>query len=235
MKVKRIVPINTIEPQPISMRVPAKVPLTIDFQYINMSGEPIGTDVVCQLQVSPRSGGQTQIYPVPATDVLNGKARVAIPKGELVDMNGYRIRLVGTYRSDAWLFATGTISMIESAGIDDVPEDIVDFIPITIPYNFDYGLDLKLWQDTGKETPFDLTSATITSSIYSDQDATAVLASFVIGVLGPGHIVLQLPVAVVNTLPANCWWSLKASSAAGVTTLCEGPVSCYGTVVGGTL
>jgi len=231
MRVQRTIALNPIEPAPMSLRVPAKVPLTLDIQYLDLSGNILTDDVAAQLQVTSRTNGSTDIYPVPATDILNGKARVSIAKDVLQDVNGYRVRLVGTYRSEAWLFALGTLRITESAGIEETPEDIIDAIPMTIPYNFAFGCDLHLWQDAGKSVPFDLTTATVSAAIYDNRDSTAVLVPFSIGIVGPGHIILQLTVDQVNALPASCWWSLRAANAAGVTTLAQGPVDCTGTVV----
>ena len=232
MKVLRTLALNAIEPAPFSMRVPAKVPLTVDIQYLDAAGDNITSDVAAQLQVTGRTNGSTDVYPVPATDIINGRARVSIGKDVLQDMNGYRLRLVGTYRGEAQLLALGTMRITEAAGVEETPEDVIDTISLTIPYNFAYGADIHLWQDAGKTTPFDLTTATISAALYPNQNDPAQLLPFAIGVAGPGHVILQLTVDQVNALPVNSWWSLRASSAAGVTTLCQGPVTCTGTVTG---
>jgi hypothetical protein len=231
MKVLRTIAINPIEPAPMSMRVPAKVPLTIDIQWLDASGKGISVDVAAQLQITGRTNEQTDVYSVPATDIVNGKARASIPKDTLIDINGYRMRLVGTYRGEAQLLALGTLRITDAAGIEETPEDIIDQVPLTIPYNFAYGTDVYLWQDSGKSVPFDLTTATISSAIYPAQGNPVALVPFTVGVAGPGHIVLQLTAVQVNALPVNAWWSLQASNAAGVTTLCEGPVTCTGSIV----
>lgn len=228
MRVQRTIAINPVEPMPMSMSVPAKVALTIDLQYLDAAGKSVAQDVAAQLQVTARTNGQTSVYPVPATDIVNGKARVSIDKDVLTDMNGYLLRLVGTWRQQAQLLAMGSLRLIEAAGIEETPEDIIDMVPITIPYNFAYGLDLHLWQDAAKTTPFDLTTATISAAIYSSQNDPVALVAFTVGVVGPGHVVLQLTADQTNSLPVQCFWSLRASTAAGVTTLAQGPVSCTG-------
>lgn len=230
MKVLRTIALNPIEPAPMSLRVPAKVPLTIDFQYLTADGMSVGVDVAAQLQVTARTSGQTDVYPVPATDIVNGKARASIAKDVLQDINGYRVRLVGTVKGEAQLIALGTLRITDAAGIEETPEDIIDDVSLEMAYNFDAAISVRLWQDAGKTTPFDLTTATISAAIYSSRDQTAVaLANFTVTPTAiPGEVVLQLPYAVVNTLPSGCWWSLRASTAAGTTTLCQGTVTITG-------
>lgn len=229
MRVQRTICLNPIEPAPMSLRVPAKVPLIIDFQYLTPNGQGIAVDVAAQLQVTSRTNTTTDVYPVPATDVINGKARVAIAKDILTDMNGYRLRLVGTVNGEAQLIALGTLRITEAAGIEETPEDIIDDVQLTMSYNFDAAVNIRLWQDAGKTTPFDLTSATISASIYANSQNAAALANFTVTPTAlPGEVVLQMPYTTVNTLPSTCWWSLRASTAAGVTTLCQGTVTITG-------
>lgn len=229
MKVLRTIALNPIEPAPMSLRAPAKVPLSIDIQYLTAAGKSVAVDVAAQLQVTSRTNNTTDVYPVPATDVVNGKARVSIGKDILTDMNGYRLRLVGTVNGEAQLIALGTLRITEAAGIEETPEDIIDDVPLTISYNFDASISIRLWQDAGKTTPFDLTSATISASIYPDSQSAGALANFTVTPTAlPGEVVLSLPYTVVNTLPSLCWWSLRASTAAGVTTLAQGSVTITG-------
>jgi hypothetical protein len=229
MKVLRTIALNPIEPAPMSLRVPAKVPLTIDFQYLTADGRSVGVDVAAQLQVTARTNGQTDVYPVPATDVINGKARVSIGKDVLKDINGYRVRLVGTVKGEAQLIALGTLRITDAAGIEETPEDIIDDVSLEMTYNFDTSVSVRLWQDAGKTTPFDLNTATISAAIYTSRDDSGALATFtVVQTAIPGEVLLQLPYTVVNTLPSGCWWSLRASTAAGTTTLCQGSVSITG-------
>jgi hypothetical protein len=230
MRIQRIVPMNPVEAPQISLRVPASMPLTLDLQYIGLDGQPLTSDLAAQLQLTARSCVQTLVYPAPATDVVNGKARVAIGGDVLNDPNGYRMRLFGTYLGEAILLALGTMRITESAGVAALPTDTIDFIPITLNYNFGAGISIYLWSDAGKETPFDLTSATITAAVYDSQSSQTLLTPFTVNTAGPGNVVLQLTDVQVNALPPNCWWSLRASNAAGVTTLCEGPVTVLGTI-----
>jgi hypothetical protein len=229
MKVQRTVCINPIEPAPISLRAPAKVPLTVDFQYLDQAGGGISVDVAAQLQVTSRTNGNTDVYAVPAIDITNGKARVSIGKDILTDMNGYRLRLVGTYKGEAMLIGLGTLGITEAAGIEETPEDVIDDVPLTLAYNLDTAISIRLWQDAAKTAPFDLTTATIIAAIYDSRDGVATLASFTVTPTAtPGEVVLQMPYTVINTLPATCWWALRASTAGGVTTLCQGTVTITG-------
>lgn len=229
MRVQRTIALNPIEPAPMSLRAPANVQLIIDFQYLTADGKSISVDVAAQLQVTSRTKNTTDVYPVPATDVVNGKARVAIGKDTLTDMNGYRLRLVGTVNGEAQLIALGTLRITEAAGIEPTPEDIIDDVPITISYNFDASINIRLWQDAGKTTPFNLSSATISAAVYPDSKSNAPLAAFTVTQTAlPGEVILSLPYTVVNTLPSLCWWSLRASTAAGVTTLAQGSVTITG-------
>lgn len=229
MKVLRTIALNPVEPAQISMRVPAKVQLTIDIQYLDAAGKGIATDVAAQLQVTARTNGNTDVYAVPATDVINGKARVSIPKDTLQDTNGYRLRLVGTVKGEPQLIAMGTLRLTEAAGIEETPEDIIDDVSIEMAYNYDTSISVRLWQDAGKTTPFDLDSATISAAIYPNRDDATMLAPFAITRTAiPGEVLLQMDYTVINTLPSGCWWSLRASTAAGTTTLCQGTVTITG-------
>lgn len=230
MRIQRTIAINPVEAEQMSMRVPSGMPLTLDLQYLDMNGRPLTNDVGAQLQLSARTTSAMNVYPAPATDIVNGKARVVIGGDVLNDINGYRIRLAGTYKGEPMLLALGTLRIVEAAGIEAIPSDVIDTIPLTLAYNFDCGVDIHLWQDAGKGTPFDLSTATISAAIYPAQANPTILVPFTVSTVGPGHVLLQLTQAQVNLLPNPCWWSLRASSAAGVTTLCEGEVTMTGTV-----
>jgi hypothetical protein len=231
MRVQRTIALNPVEPAPMSLRAPAKVPLTIDFQYLTANGGGVSTDVAAQLQVTSRTNDNTDVYPVPATDIINGKARVSIPKDILSDINGYRLRLVGTVNGEAMLMALGTLRITEAAGIEETPDDVIDDVSLDLAYNYDTSVSTHLWQDAGKTAPFDLSTATITAAIYASRDSTIPLANFTVTpTVVPGEVLLQMAYIVINSLPSSCWWSLRASTAAGVTTLCEGTVTITGVI-----
>lgn len=229
MRVQRTIAMNPVEPAPMSLRIPNGVPLTLDIQYLDIGGRPFTEDLAAQLQVTARSNSSTDFYAVPATDIINGKARLTIAENILKDMNGYRIRLVGTYKGEATLLALGTIRIVEAAGLQATPDDIIDDVPLYLAYNFDAGISIRLWQDSAKSAPFDLNTATITAAIYpSSTDPTALVPFTVTRTAVPGEVILGLTYLQVNALPAGCWWSLRASTAGGVTTLCQGTVTISG-------
>jgi hypothetical protein len=203
--------------------------LIIDFQYQDMNGNTLTDDLASQLQLTGRSDNRSLTYAIPATDLVNGKARATIPQGDLIDMNGYQLKLMGTYKQEPTLLAVGNLSLTQAAGFDAMPEDVIDNVPISMAYNFDASIYIRLWQDVGKGTPYDLSATTISATVYQTSALALVLASFTVTpTFVPGEVLLTLPVAVVNTLPAGCWWNLKASTASGVTTLAEGIVTITG-------
>jgi hypothetical protein len=227
--VSRSLYVNVIEPQVMNLNAPANLPLTVNLTYYDQTGVVLKNDVAAQLQLTGRTnGGPTDVYPVPAIDIVNGRARVAIGSGDLTDMNGYRLRLIGTYKGDTTLLALGVLRLTDAAGIDTTPIDVIDSIPINLTYGYIANIDIHLWQDATKETPFDLTSATITAAVYATSAATTQLVPFSISTIGPGEVMLQLTDVQIATLPASCWWSLRAANAAGVTTLCQGTVTVIG-------
>lgn len=229
MRIQRMVTMNAIEPQQLSMRLPTGMPILIDFLYKDSVGKTLNSDLAAQLQLTARTNGVTSVYAVPATDIVNGKARASIPDGDLTDVNGYNVRLVGTYKQQMMLFATGVVRLVDTLGGQTVPEDVIDNVPISLAYNYDASITVRLWQDAYKSVPFDVSTATISASITASSNSTAILASFTaVSTALAGEVILSMPAATVNTLPPGCWWSLVASTAAGATTLCQGSVSITG-------
>lgn len=229
MRVKRTIAMNPVEPAPMSLRIPNGVPLTLDIQYLDVQGRPLTEDLAAQLQVTSRTRGNTDFYAVPATDIINGKARLTIAENILKDMNGYRIRLAGTWKGEAALIALGTIRIVEAAGLQATPEDVIDDVPLYLAYNFDAGISIRLWQDAAKSAPFNLDTATVTAAIYATRTETTPLVAFTVTRTAiPGEVMLGLTHDQVNALPAGCWWSLRASTAGGVITLCQGTVTITG-------
>ncbi len=229
MRVQRTLTINPIEPQLLNMRVPSGMPLTVDFQYVDVAGNVLKEDLVAQLQLTSRSYRRVDTYAAPASDIVNGKARVGIEEGALTDPNGYRIHLVGTYKGEAALFALGTMKITDPVGFEAVPIDIIDNVPLTIGYNFDAAITIRLWKDAAKTTPYDATTTAISATIYSESSLANPLAFFTVTPTAlPGEVILGLPMDVVNTLPPACWWALRASSAGGITTLAQGSVTITG-------
>lgn len=229
MNVNRLLVVNSIEPSVLSFRAPFGVDTKLNVQYVNHGGVAYNADLAAQLQLTSRSSARTISYLMPATDIANGRARATIPADELVDTNGYRLRIVGTVNGDAALLATGTVMPIASAGFEAIPEDIIDTVDLTFDYDSPVDIDVTLWADAGKGSPYDMTTTTITAAVYGSKGSTA-LVPFSVTVLSSNQVKLSLTVGQVNALPAACWWSLVASTAAGATTLCEGNVTIAGAI-----
>jgi hypothetical protein len=224
--VQRFVYIDPIEPSPLSLRVPSGMETLLALTYFNAAGALLGSDVAAQLELTGRSGPAVkQIYSVPATDVVNGKAQALIPAGDLSDPNGYRLNLYGTVDGGPQLLATGKVETIAAAGPQAVPPDIIDQIPLVLSRSDAATLVMRLWQDAGKTTPYDLNSVSVQASILAARD-DLLLVSFAISEPGPtGQVQLDLTLEQVAALPDSCWWSIVVGTTEGTTTLVEGPVT----------
>lgn len=235
MNIDRICFLSPVEPHPLSFRAPSglETQVTVSFRLRNQDSVAYyDSDLGAQMQLTARSTDRTITYPMPATDVANGKARAIIPAGDLVDPYGYRLRMVGTLNGAPTLLAVGSVMPVATAGLDIPPPDVIDTIPLTFVYNEEVELDVALWQDAGKGTPFDLTSGatTVSATIYATKGGL-LLMPFTVTVVNSNTVRLTLTADQVNLLPASCWWTLVASSAAGSTTLAEGTVTVSGTVI----
>jgi hypothetical protein len=231
MNVNRSVVINPVEPSPLSFRMPLGMDTRLVVTFFDQNGLPHGSDLGAQLQLTGRTSASTTTYLVPAIDVANGRARATIPGGDLDDPNGWRLRLVGTLNGEAALLATGTVMPLASAGLEAIPEDVIDTIDLTFNYDEVVELDVTLWADAGKDSPYDLTSAltTLTASVFDVKGGTMIVP-FSVTVLDVNKVKLSLTVDQINALPASCWWTMVASTDAGATTLCEGSVTITGTI-----
>lgn len=227
--VLRAVWVNAVEPAPLSLRVPSGMETRLAVSFFTQQG-PVATDLLAQLELTGRSGNTPrQFYSMPATDVVNGKARAIIPAGDLTDPNGYRLNLYGTVDGEPMLLANGRVDVLAAAGPQAVPPDVIDQIALAFQRDEDVLIDVKLWTDASKDAPFDLTASgtIITANVYAVQGGPA-LVPFTVTVLAANEVRLTLTADQVNLLPDSCWWSLAASTAAGLTTLCEGAVAVSG-------
>lgn len=230
--VQRAVWINPVEPAPLSLRVPSGMETRLAVSFFTQAG-PVASDLLAQLELTGRSGNTPrQFYSMPATDVVNGRARAIIPAGDLVDPNGYRLNLYGTVDGEPFLLANGKVDIIAAAGPQAVPPDVIDQIALSFERDEDVLLDVKLWTDAGKDAAYDLTASgtVITANVYGSKGGPA-LMPFTTEVLAANEVRLTLTADQVNLLPDSCWWTLAASTAAGTTTLCEGAVTVTGVMV----
>lgn len=222
--VKRMVVINPIEPSPFSLRAPASMETRIETTFRNQDGSLYRQDMAAQLQLTSRSTTNTTTYAMPAIDVANGKARAIIPAGDLTDMNGYRLRLFGTIDQQPQLVAFGVLRLIDAAGQDAVPDDVVDTVNLTFTYNFPADLDVALWDDAAKTNPYDLATTTIAAVIYTAAGGTPIMP-FTVAPIGPNAVNLSLTDVQVDTLPSSCWWTLSITTGVGSKLIAQGNIT----------
>jgi hypothetical protein len=224
MNISKAVVLNPVEPSPLSFRAPLGMETQLNVSYYNPTGAAASGDVAGQLQLTGRTTARTLAYLMPATDIANGRARAYIPAGDLSDVNGYRLRLVGTVNGARSLLAIGTVVSIPSAGFEDTPADLIDRVDLVFTRGEAAEVGVKLWDDSGGTDPFDLATATLSSNIYESSDGNALVA-FTVTVVAANEVTLTLTAEQVDALPDLCWWSLVISQADGATTLCQGTVT----------
>lgn len=222
--VQRTVYLNQIEPAMLSVRAPAQMETWLDVTFRDQRGQPTTTDLAAQLHLTGRGSDRTTSYAMPAIDMVNGKARAVIPAGDLTDMNGYRLRVLGTWRQQPALLAAGTWQLIGSAGVDAQPDDVIDQIALSFARGIDDYVDVKLWHDAAQSNPYDIRTLTVTAPITSDTVSDA----FTVTVISYNEVRLSLTAAQTTALPANCEWSLIVSSGGGQQMLAQGPLTITG-------
>jgi hypothetical protein len=203
----------------------------IDFFFKKQNGAPHGEDLVAQLQLTSRTRDTTEYYSVPATDVVNGRARATIPAQMTYDPNGWRLRLTGTVDTEPRVLAYGVVTAVAGAGPQVEPQDVIDTIPLSFQRDEEVNLNVTLWADASKSAIYDLTAkgTSINAYVFGVQGGP-VLVPFTTTAVSSNVVNLYLTPGQVNNLPDDCWWSLIASTGAGTTTLCEGPVTVSGVV-----
>jgi hypothetical protein len=227
----RLVHLNPIEPGTISGRTTAGYDCQIDIVYRNAADQTYRNDLAGTLVLTGRTTTQNVSYVVPATDLVNGKARVVIPGADLKDPNGYAMTLVGTIDGVRSVIAKGTLVLTE----EGIPEldivDVIDTVDLTLDYNEDCALDVTLWEDAAGGTPYDLTdeATTVLANVF-DRKGGGVLMPFTVTVTGENSVALSLTVDQVNTLPATCWWNMQVARLGGTTVVAEGNVTVTGTI-----
>jgi hypothetical protein len=232
MIVRKTVVLNGYEPSPLSFRAPLGMDTRLHLSYFYNSGAVYDSDVAAQLQLTGRSSARTATYPLPATDIANGRAMAFIPGSDLADPNGYRLRLLGTANGEPSVLALGTVMPIPSAGMEVMPADVIDTVDLIFDYNNPAELDVSVWKDASKGSEYDMTAdGTAVTATVTDSKGGAQLVPFTVTVIDANTVRLTLTTAQVNALPASCWWSMVAANSAGATTLCEGVVTVHGTPV----
>jgi hypothetical protein len=228
MSIQRVIYLNPVEPQPLSLRAAIGLPTVVNVHFRNRDDTPYDIDVAAQLQIFPRSGsGAAMTYAVPSTNRPQGLAQFLIPGDTLMDPNGYRMRMVGTYEGSPILIAVGDIIPMEAPAIKALPEDSIDQIALVIERGGDFILYTRLWQDTAKTIPMDMTDAIVGATVEISQTDGTLLGNFSVATGSePASFVLTLEQAIVDALPASCWWRLRLTkTATGTTTLAEGSVT----------
>jgi len=229
--VNRTLHLNPVEPEFLSFRISSGIETKIDFAFKRQNGAPHSEDLVAQLQLTSRSRDLTEYFSCPAIDVVNGKARATIPAGFGYDPNGWRLRLTGTVDTEPRVLAYGVVTAVAGAGPQVEPQDVIDTIPLAFQRDEEVNLNVTLWADASKSAIYDLTAkgTSINAYVFGVQGGP-VLVPFTTTAVSSNVVNLYLTPAQVNNLPDDCWWSLIASTGAGTTTLCEGPVTVSGVV-----
>jgi hypothetical protein len=229
--IHRTLVLNPVEPSPFSMKLRTGLEHQVEVEYLRQNGAPYNTDFAAQLYLIERTTGQVRNYFLPATDVINGKARAFIPAGDIVDRNGYNLQIIGTVEGESRLIARGSASVYETEALGVIPADMIDSIDIILTYNEDASLDVVMWKDPTKTAPYDISLTNVTSNIWTKMGGS-ILAPFTVTKIDDAYdnkARLTMSATLVNSLPPACWWSMSVSTGVGFTTLAQGNVSVAGT------
>jgi hypothetical protein len=224
-RIAKTITLNPVEPAPLSFRAPSGMQTTLDVTMLQLDGSPFREDVAGQLELISRSTGRSQSYVAPASDIVNGKLRCTFLSGDLTDEQGYTLRLFGSVNGFAELIALGHVYTVATAGVQATPEDTIDNIPLVFTAGQDVQVDIALWMDAGKTTPYDLSVTTVTATLYASYGDPQALMDFTQTPIDSNEIRLTLTAAQVATLPTPCWWSLRVTTSGQVKTLAEGTVT----------
>ena len=229
--INRTLVLNPVEPAPISFKLPTGIETWVNVALLRQTGAPYAMDTASQLYLTSRSDRRVLRYPMLSVDPINGQARAVIPAGDIRDENGYNVQIIGTVDAEPRLIAKGSASVTVTEALGILPTDMIDTVDLAFDYDEDVTLDVTVWKDAGKGSPYDLTQevTTISATIY-DKKGGGILSGFAVTVLAANKVQLSLTAEQVNRLPATCWWALMASTAAGLVTLCEGSVAVTGTI-----
>jgi hypothetical protein len=151
--VNRELVLNQYEPSTFSLRAPRGSDLTINTQLLDQNRNPYTADIEATILLTGRSSARDLIYAMPAVDIANGKIRAVIPGDELTDQNGYNVVVTGSLDGAMYILAQGYL-MLAGKGVSVAQAETITNIPLTITRGNAITLDLKLWQDEGKNAQY---------------------------------------------------------------------------------
>jgi len=226
--IHRTLVLNPVEPAPISMKFRSGLENIVEVEYLRQNGAPYNTDFGAQLYLIERTTGSVKAYILPAIDVINGRAQAYIPAGDIRDPNGYNVQIIGTVEGEPRLIARGSASVYETEALGVIPMDLIDVVDITIAYGLGASVDVALWHDVNKATPYDVLPPPVTAYVWTQMGGT-VLAAFAAEKIDRNVVRLTLTEGQVASLPAKAWWSLSVTESGGLTTLVQGEGLVTGT------
>ena len=226
--IHRTLVLNPVEPAPISMKFRTGLENTVEVEYLRQNGAPYNTDFGAQMYLISRTTGSVKAYILPAIDVINGRAQAYIPAGDISDRNGYNVQIIGTVEGEPRLIARGSASVYETEALGVIPMDLIDMVDITIAYGLGASVDVALWRDVNKATPYDVLPPPVSAYVWNRLGGS-VLATFAAEKIDRNVVRLTLTEGQVASLPAKCWWSLSVTESGGLTTLVQGDVLVTGT------
>jgi hypothetical protein len=226
--IHRTLVVNPVEPAPISMKLRSGLENTVEIEYLRQNGAPYNTDFGAQMYLIERTTGSVRAYILPSIDVINGRAQAYIPAGDIKDRNGYNVQIIGTVEGEPRLIARGSASVYETEALGVIPVDLIDMVDITIAYGLGASIDVALWRDVNKATPYAVMPPPVTAYVWTAMAGT-VLAAFAAEKIDTNVVRLTLTEGQVASLPAKCWWSLSVTESGGLTTLVQGDVLVTGT------
>jgi len=226
--IHRTLVLNPVEPAPISMKLRTGIENVVEVEYLRQNGAPYNTDFGAQMYLIERTTGSVKAYILPSIDVINGRAQAYIPAGDIKDRNGYNVQIIGTVEGEPRLIARGSASVYETEALGIIPVDLIDMVDITIAYGLGASIDVALWRDVNKATPYAVMPPPVTAYVWTAMAGT-VLAAFAAEKIDTNVVRLTLTEGQVASLPAKCWWSLSVTESGGLTTLVQGDVLVTGT------
>lgn len=151
--VNRELVLNRYEPSLFSLRAPTGSDLTINTQLLDQDRNPYTADIEATLMLTGRSSARELIYAMPGVDIANGKARAVIPGDDLTDPNGYNVVVTGSLDGALYILGQGQL-VLAGKGVSVAQAQVITNIPLIVTRGEELVLDLKLWQDEGKNAQY---------------------------------------------------------------------------------